>query len=325
MMNHTLKGLCNLPAGTVITGKWHRQSYKLLKPLGHGANGAVYLAESAKGIVALKLSDNSEAVTSEVNVLRRFSKVQGVALGPSLLDVDDWAAPLMKKHISFYVMEYIRGEDFSTFIRKHGKEWVAILLLQLLSVLDKLHQEGWVFGDLKPENLLITGPPPTVRLLDVGGTTLQGRAVKEFTELYDRGYWGLGSRKAEPSYDLFAVAIIMIQSCCPIKLERKGDGRRQLISIIQADVMLRKYQTVLMKAIDGKYKRASEMKQDLLAAIGRPDPSHSKQRASQKTVQKSRRSKQRKRGKARGVLETALIIAVLLCAYAVYVYHQVLP
>ena len=38
-----------------------------------------------------------------------------------------------------------------------------------------------------------------------------GSSIKEFTEFYDRGYWGLGSRKAEPSYDLFAVAMIMIQ------------------------------------------------------------------------------------------------------------------
>jgi serine/threonine-protein kinase len=322
MMNHTLKNLCKLPLGTVVTGKWHRHSYKLVKQLGHGANGVVYLAESTKGFVALKLSDNSAAITSEVNVLRRFSKVQGVALGPSLLDVDDWVNPFMNKTIPFYVMEYIKGENFFAFINKHGKEWAVVLLLQLLSALDQLHQEGWVFGDLKPENLLVAGPPPTVRLLDVGGTTLQGRAVKEFTEFYDRGYWGLGSRKADPSYDLFAVAMIMIQACNPIKLERKGDGRRQLISIIQADATLRTYQTVLMKAIDGKYKKASEMKQDFLNALRH---SHSNQRTLQGTMQKTRRSKKRKRRKTKGVLETALIVAVLLCAYAIYVYHQVLP
>jgi serine/threonine-protein kinase len=321
MMNHTLKNLCSLPLGTVVTGKWHRHSYKLVKQLGNGANGVVYLAESAKGLVALKLSDNSAAITSEVNVLRRFSKVQGVALGPSLLDVDDWVNPLMNKTIPFYVMEYIKGENFFTFIRKHGKEWAVVLLLQLLSALDQIHQEGWVFGDLKPENLLVAGPPPAVRLLDVGGTTLQGRAVKEFTEFYDRGYWGVGSRKAEPSYDLFAVAMIMIQACYPIKFERKGDGRRQLISIIQADATLRTYQMVLMKAIDGKYKRASEMKQDFLTVLHH---SHSNQHTSQGAMQKTRRSKKRKQRKTKGVLETVLIVAVLLCAYALYVYHEVL-
>ena len=81
--------------------------------------------------------------------------------------------------------------------------------------LDKLHENGWVFGDLKPENLIVTGPPPKIRCIDVGGTTIQGRAIKEFTEFYDRGYWGLGSRKAEPTYDLFAVAMIMINTAYP--------------------------------------------------------------------------------------------------------------
>ena len=40
--------------------------------------------------VALKMSDNGMSITSEVNVLKSFAKVQGSALGPSLLDVDDW-------------------------------------------------------------------------------------------------------------------------------------------------------------------------------------------------------------------------------------------
>lgn len=325
MMSHTLRNhLCNLPQGTVITGKWHRHSYKLLKQLGSGANGVVYLAESKKGLVAVKLSDDHASVTSEVNILRRFSKVQGVALGPSLLDVDDWMNPFLHQTVPFYVMEYIKGESLPAFIRKHGKEWVIILLLQLLAALDQLHQEGWVFGDLKPENLLVSGPPPTIRLLDVGGTTLQGRAIKEFTELYDRGYWGLGSRKAEPSYDLFAVAMIMITVCSPVKLERKGDGRSQLLSIIQKDTILRKYENILLKAIDGKYKRASEMRQDILAAFHRSSRSHDQQPA-RHMKQASRRSQKRKRRKGKGVLETVLIAAVLLCVYAIYVYHQMLP
>jgi serine/threonine protein kinase, bacterial len=326
MMSHTLRShLCNLPQGTVITGKWHRHSYKLLKQLGSGANGIVYLAESKKGLVAVKLSDDHASVTSEVNILRRFSKVQGVALGPSLLDVDDWMSPFLHQTVPFYVMEYIKGESFPAFIRKHGKVWVIILLLQLLAALDQLHQEGWVFGDLKPENLLVAGPPPTIRLLDVGGTTLQGRAIKEFTELYDRGYWGLGSRKAEPSYDLFAAAMIMITACCPVKLERKGDGRSQLLSIIRTDTMLRKYEDALLKAIDGKYKRASEMRQDILAAFHRSSRSHYHQRPARQMTPMSRRGKKKKHRKAKGVLETVLIAAVLLCVYAIYVYHQMLP
>ncbi|MCL6585035.1 MAG: protein kinase [Anoxybacillus sp.] len=316
-MNPILKNrLCKLPAGTVIVGKWHKQAYKIVKPLGNGANGAVYLAESKKGLVAIKVSDSSTTITSEVNVLKRFSKVQGAALGPSLLDMDDWHDQKINRTIPFYAMEYIKGEDFFSFLRKRGKEWLVILVLQLLSALEQLHEEGWVFGDLKPENVLVAGNPPTIRLLDVGGTTLQGRAVKEFTEFYDRGYWGLGSRKADPAYDLFAVAMIMIHACYPTKFERKENGRKQLFTMIQADATLRKYQHVLMKAIDGKYVRAMDMKRELVAAIHHDVPlARAKQPPSRKQHRKKKRS---------GVIETAFIVVTLLCMYALYLYGQIL-
>ena len=203
-MNHTLKSQCKVSPGTVITGKWHSKKYTIIKELGFGANGVVYLAKHKNTQVALKMSDNGMSITSEVNVLKSFAKVQGSTLGPSLLDVDDWQSN--RGRISFYVMEYIQGPDFLSFITTKRKIMDQCFILQLLNDLDKLHENGWVFGDLKPENLIVTGPPPRIRCIDVGGTTIQGRAIKEFTEFYDRGYWGLGSRKAERTYDLFAVA-----------------------------------------------------------------------------------------------------------------------
>ena len=46
------------------------------------------------------------SITSEVNVLKSFAKVQGSALGPSLLDVDDWER---KSGIdSFYVWNILK-------------------------------------------------------------------------------------------------------------------------------------------------------------------------------------------------------------------------
>ena len=64
--------------------------YIIIKELGYGANGVVYLAQWHNQHVALKISDNGTSITSEVNVLKSFAKVQGSVLGPSLLDVDDW-------------------------------------------------------------------------------------------------------------------------------------------------------------------------------------------------------------------------------------------
>lgn len=311
-----------------------------MRPLGQGANGIVYLAESMNGPVALKISENGVTITSEVNVLKHFSKVQGSALGPSFIDVDDWIRPGVSSPISFYVMEYIRGESFLSFIEKRGKEWTGILCLQLLSDLDRLHQEGWVFGDLKPDNLLVSGNPPKIRCIDVGGTTVQGRAIKEFTEFFDRGYWGAGSRKAEPSYDLFAVAMIIINVAYPSRFTRNDQPVKQLKSIIANTDSLRRIDTVLYQAIDGKYQRAADMRKDLVMKLSQAKKDQSvapKKRATRgaqnqtRTSKKSRtytnvsRNRQPKRAKQKGgVLETVLLLLFVSLGYLLYLYGQIL-
>jgi serine/threonine-protein kinase len=341
MMNHSLKNQCKVSPGTVISGKWHQKRYKIVKELGFGANGIVYLAEQNGARVALKMSDNGLSITSEVNVLKSFAKVQGSSLGPSLLDVDDWQSN--QGRISFYVMEYIHGPNFLTFISQKGKSWTVVLLLQLLNDLELLHQNGWVFGDLKPENLIVTGPPTRIRCIDVGGTTIQGRAIKEFTEFYDRGYWGLGSRKAEPGYDLFAVGMVMLNTAYPNRFSKKSGGLLQLREAIRQKPELLPFEKVIVKALEGRYQSAKQMRAELLAlatiqqapsptagsnmskqAIANRPSQKPNQKPSQKpkpeSVQKYPSRKTFKKKKKRiGWLETIFIMLLLICIYFVYI------
>lgn len=148
----------NIPLGTMIKGKWHHQHYRIVKELGKGANGVVYLAESPKGQVALKVSDDSMLIASEVNVLKSFSKAPVKTMGPSFYDMDDALYPGMSEKRSFYVMEYVRGPLLLEFVKQKGDEWIVVLMIQLLSNLAHLHKEGWIFGDLKPDNLIVSGP-----------------------------------------------------------------------------------------------------------------------------------------------------------------------
>jgi serine/threonine protein kinase, bacterial len=345
-MNNILKNpACKVSPGTVIVGKWHAQSYRVLKPLGFGANGVVYLASGPTGQVALKISDNSMSITSEVNVLKNFSKVQGLSLGPSLLDVDDWFRTDRGLTVPFYVMEYVNGENFIQFIEKRGIEWTGILCSQLLLELDKLHQAGWVFGDLKPDNLLVSGPPPQIKWLDVGGVTVQGRSIKEFTEFFDRGYWGMGSRVAEPSYDLFAVAMIMINASFPKRFTKTSDTRGQLRNVIMNHASLRKYHDVLMSAIEGNYVKALDMRSDLVIAMSQthvaaPSPVRKTKDVAKTTHTKNDRQKAQPKDKSKmtttpnktvkkkkekkGLLETILILVFLFLAYILYIYGQLI-
>lgn len=315
----TMKSPFNLQKGAVIKGKWHHQQYRIEKELGRGANGIVYLATHQGQLVALKISENGYTVTSEVNVLKSFTKVQGSTLGPSLLDVDDWQSP--SAMYSFYVMEYIHGPDLLSFIKQKGEAWLNVLMLQLLKDLEQLHKAGWVFGDLKPENLIVTGRAPRIRCIDVGGTTIQGRAIKEFTEFYDRGYWGLGSRKAEPTYDLFATAMIVIQCAYPQRFAKDGRGLEQLKERVNKHTSLRAYEPVLLNALQGRFKSAAHMRQALLSSANT-------QVTRQGTVKVTRgpqsshpptRQQKRQRG---GALEAFAFVMLISCIYFFYLYSQ---
>ena len=323
MMNHSMKNQFNFKPGTIIEGKWHKNAYILIKELGYGANGVVYLAKWRNRDVAIKLSDNGTSITSEVNVLKSFAKVQGSVLGPSLLDVDDWGRK--SGNVFFYVMEYIRGPNFMTFIEQKGSSWLLVLTLQLLTDLDQLHQSGWVFGDLKPENLIVTGPPAKIRCIDVGGTTMKGRAIKEFTEFYDRGYWGLGSRKADPAYDLFSLAMIMINTAYPKRFNKTTGGLVELMDKVKQSPSLQKVEVVIVHALQGDYHSASHMRNDLLQVMSKnqSDVRHTTKQTRSMNAKNRGQANQRKRKKG-GWTETALLVSLVLLFYVLYIYSHLI-
>ena len=310
-----------MPPGSFITGKWNKNEYKVIRELGCGANGYVYLVEDrGNRPYALKLSDNGTSIISEMNILKSFSKVQGSALGPSFLEADDFIKAGIQ--LPFYVMEYVHGHAFLDFIERKGDSWTGVLMLQLLTSLSVLHSNGWVFGDLKPENLIVASPDYKIRCVDVGGTTLIGRSIKEFTEFFDRGYWGIGSRKADPQYDLFAAAMIIINTAYPKRFQRKGDGYKQLKEMIKQQKALKPYGKLLDKALLGQYPSAIDMRNDLVTLISTPRHT-TKQPVNQGATRQARRKKGANKKKG-NFAETCLLVALISLLYVLYIYEQLL-
>lgn len=327
MMNNTMRTQCKLQQGDQIIGKWNKQVYTIIKELGYGANGIVYLVKSETQLFALKLSDNGTSIISEMNTLKSFSKVQGSALGPYFLEADDFLKG--GSIFPFYVMEYIQGESLLVFIQRKGVSWIGVLILQLLTSLAELHKHNWVFGDLKPENVIVTRASYKVRCVDVGGTTLVGRSIKEFTEFFDRGYWGLGSRKADPQYDLYAVAMVMINAVYPTRFSKKGEGYPQLKEKIIQKQALKPYRNMLEKALLGKYASAEDMRADLIHILDKSTHSQSSAQHSSKkqpsATRQTRRVQQQVNKKKQGHwLETWILVAVISLLYVLYVYDQLL-
>jgi serine/threonine protein kinase len=251
--------------GTVLKGKWNGQKYSVVQILGEGANGKVYLVRQRKSIYALKVGFQTLDLQSEVNVLQALSKSKGEQ-SPFLIDVDD--VQVQGEDIPFYVMQYIKGYRIQDYVDKHGADWLYLIGTNLLKQLSELHRYGWVFGDLKLENIIVTDYG-RVELIDYGGTTPIGKSVKQFTEIYDRGYWNCGSRSADQGYDLFSIAVLFIMLCdskkrlsSSMQLLPQHREAEYLISIIEESHALQPLKFVLKNMILQNYSTTEKALED---------------------------------------------------------------
>lgn len=250
----------DFPVGYTIQGKWHGRKYRIERKLGEGANGKVYLVSQGNKRFALKLGMNTVDLQSEINIVRKLSST-GNEFREYFVDADDVEAN--GKISSFYVMKYFHGYSPLHYVNKHGRDWIGTIGIHILRKLAQLHQMGYCFGDLKMENLIVTAYGD-VELIDFGGVTEFGNGVKQFTEWYDRGSWGAGSRKADEQYDLFAFAMIccqlagMRQSLLNPKLIPQNRTLDLLKEELSRDAGLAHYRAFLLKAWGGGYSSAQE-------------------------------------------------------------------
>src|SRR5690606_7564937 len=126
-----------------------------------------------------------------------------------VIEVDDLWSAHRRVTYPFYVMRYIEGIHPAKFLRENGEDWFAVIGYRILGKLAELHAHGYGFGDLKSDNILVSGYG-TTELIDYGGLTSFGKSVRQLSERYDRGYWRAGSRVADAEYDLFAFAVLCI-------------------------------------------------------------------------------------------------------------------
>ena len=254
--------LCDMvfPIGAFIHGRWNRRRYRVERLLGEGANGRVYLVSAGTAMFALKTGHDMLDLQSEVNVLKSLAQSSD-SFRDYFVDADD--AEWQGETIPFYVMKYVRGQSLSDFLKAQGPEWLYVIGYHLLRKLNELHRHGWVFGDLKVENMIIS-EYGRVELVDYGGVSAIGKSIKQFTEIYDRGYWRAGSRVADEGYDLFSFAVLCLQITGePGKSDYaqvlpQNRGKDYLLDELKQRPLLHNVAPVLEKAIRGQYRSSAE-------------------------------------------------------------------
>jgi predicted Ser/Thr protein kinase len=140
--------------------------YRVLRQLGRGGQGAVYLAAAPSGSqVAVKVLHDLVDETARARFAREVDAARRVATFSTarVLDVN------ISGQNAYIVSEYVEGPSLEQLVRKHGprdQDSLTRLALSTAGALAAIHKAGVVHRDFKPSNVLIGPDGP--RVIDFG-------------------------------------------------------------------------------------------------------------------------------------------------------------
>jgi serine/threonine protein kinase len=147
--------------------------YRILRRLGQGGMGVVYLATDTRlgRCVALKAlyADRKSARHGERAALLREAQSAATVNHPSVPEVYDVGE---SEGVPFIAMEYVDGRTLRDLLPANGMERGRAFAIarQLAEALARAHELGLVHRDLKPENVMIAREG-TLKILDFGLAT----------------------------------------------------------------------------------------------------------------------------------------------------------
>ena len=174
--------------------------YRLLRAIGEGGMGAVWLAERADGTlkrkVALKLPRLAWAQDLAVRMARERDILSALE-HPNIARLYDAGIDAVGR--PWLAIEYVEGRDLAAFcdVGRLDLRARVRLFLQVLDAVQYAHASLVIHRDIKPANILVT-PRGEVRLLDFGIARLEEGAPEGGPDLTRTGVSAMTPRYASP-------------------------------------------------------------------------------------------------------------------------------
>ncbi|NEP43808.1 MAG: serine/threonine protein kinase [Okeania sp. SIO2H7] len=202
--------------GRILNG-----TYKIISELGQGGFGTTYLAidrDKPNHRVVKQLTINDPQVFTiakrlfdqEVETLKRLGKHNQI---PKLFDNFEEGGQF------YLVQEFIEGHDLTEEIYSgsFNEARTIQLLIEILEVLEYVHEQGVIHRDLKPQNIMRRTSDGKIVLIDFGavkhkitGLTVTNKTIAVGTP----EYMPMEQMKGEPRFcsDIYAVGVMGIEA-----------------------------------------------------------------------------------------------------------------
>jgi len=153
--------------------------YRLLRSIGEGGMGAVWLAERADGTLKRKVALKLPRLAWAQDLAARMARERDILAGlehPNIARLYD--AGLDAQGRPWLALEFVEGRDLTTYCDAERLDLRARvrLFMQVLDAVQYAHASLVIHRDIKPANILVT-PRGEARLLDFGIARLEEGAA----------------------------------------------------------------------------------------------------------------------------------------------------
>ncbi len=155
-------------------------SYKIVKKLGEGGMGAVYLANHVNIGTKVAIKVLHKHLIANNTIRTRFlkeAKMQAILDHPNITKVIDF---IDNEDGLFIILEYVKGEELNDYLFKNKglmpEQEANHYMSKILDAVAYAHSKGIIHRDLKSANIMIT-PNHNIKIMDFGIAKLAGESL----------------------------------------------------------------------------------------------------------------------------------------------------
>ncbi len=264
--------------------------YKILKELGRGAMGLVYLGKdpTIQRFVAIKTMrlDQIDQADKLQEIKARFfreAESAGRLSHPNIVTIYDAGE---EHDLGYIAMELIEGKSLKEWSRQPNLLPVAEVMQTLAAVADALdyaHQQGVVHRDIKPANIMIT-KDRLVKVMDFGIAKMASSSKTQTDVVLGTPTYmspeQIAGKKVDGRSDVFSLGVVLFElltgqppftadnlSALLFAIAHQPHPELQTLRRDLPPMFQEVLNRALQKELPQRYRRAGEFAQDLRACL----------------------------------------------------------